>query len=367
MTQDLEKPGRGRAKVRSPDVEQEVSSLGTVLVTGVADYWGRRATQALEQDERIQRILAIDTEAPGVHFRRAEFLLLDIRDPLIVDLLAHHRVETILHLHFKGMEDGRERMFNSNVLGTRLLLAAVRDAGVKHIVTRSSTFAFGADPGNPQFLDDDRPARAASAHPYVRNLVEMEGDFREFWADTGERPKLTVLRFAPIIGPTCDTLVTRYLKSSILHTVLGFDPLWQFLHEDDVIPALTAAMWVPFDGPINVVSQGVLPLSKVAALLSKSRVPIPSPLLGPLSRSLAFVPGINFSPLPSAHLKHICLADSKRMRNVLGFTPRFTSQQALMSLAESLRNFLIHKSEFVTRHSEFAKRALEEILETDES
>ena len=42
-------------------------------------------------------------------------------------------------------------------------------------------------------------------------------------------------RTAPIIGPSVDNFLTRYLNHKLVPTVLGFDPLWQFLHEADAV------------------------------------------------------------------------------------------------------------------------------------
>jgi UDP-glucose 4-epimerase len=48
---------------------------------------------------------------------------------------------------------------------------------------------------------------------------------------------VTVLRLAPILGPTVNNYLTRYLGRRVVPTLMGFDPLMQFLHEVDALAA----------------------------------------------------------------------------------------------------------------------------------
>ena len=53
---------------------------------------------------------------------------------------------------------------------------------------------------------------------------------------------VTTLRFANIIGPTANTPMTRFLSTPATPRLLGFDPMLQVIHEDDVIGALAHAV-----------------------------------------------------------------------------------------------------------------------------
>ena len=77
---------------------------------------------------------------------------------------------------------------------------------------------------------------------FVNDKVEVENQLAAF---TSAHPEthVVVLRFAPIVGPTSDNPVTRWLRTRLVPTLLGFDPLWQVVHEDDAADALHAALF----------------------------------------------------------------------------------------------------------------------------
>ena len=60
--------------------------------------------------------------------------------------------------------------------------------------------------------------------------------------------------------------------------ILGFDPRYQFVHEDDVVHALEHAVKSELPGVYNVAGDGVLALSEVAGLLGKPYAPCPAAL-----------------------------------------------------------------------------------------
>ena len=59
--------------------------------------------------------------------------------------------------------------------------------------------------------------------------------------------------------------------------ILGFDPRYQFVHEDDVVHALEHAVKHRVPGIYNVAGDGVLALSEVAGLLGKPYAPVLPP------------------------------------------------------------------------------------------
>ena len=71
----------------------------------------------------------------------------------------------------------------------------------------------------------------------MRDLIEIEAFCNGF---RGQYPDitLTILRFPSIVGPTADTPMTRFLRSQLTPSLMGFDPLMQLIHEDDVVEAL---------------------------------------------------------------------------------------------------------------------------------
>ena len=102
------------------------------------------------------------------------------------------------------------------------------------------------------------PLRADADEPFFADKIAAEREVAAF-AAKARGTVVTILRTAPIVGPTVRNYITRYLAERIVITLLGFDPLWQFVHEVDAIAAFKLAIDRDFPGVFNIVGEGVLP------------------------------------------------------------------------------------------------------------
>ena len=68
-----------------------------------------------------------------------------------------------------------------------------------------------------------------------RSLVEVEGYVRDFAVDN-PHVNVTLLRFSNVLGPDIVTPLTKALELPLVPSIFGFDPRFQFVHEDDVDP-----------------------------------------------------------------------------------------------------------------------------------
>jgi UDP-glucose 4-epimerase len=129
--------------------------------------------------------------------------------------------------------------------------------------------------------------------------------------------------------------LTHYLSLRVVPTVLGFDPLLQFVHEADAVAAFKLAVDRDIAGVFNVAGEGVLPLSKVVKLVGRVRLP----LIGSATRSLASVLwATHASTLPSTfvdYLKYACVTDTERAQKQLGFTSIHTTREAVIDYASA--------------------------------
>jgi UDP-glucose 4-epimerase len=308
-----------------------------VLVTGVAGYWGRRLAARLAADPALH-VLGLDATPPVESIKGLDFIQADVRNPLLVDVLRQEAVQKVCHLAFR--ESGRrdEAAFDLNVMGTMKVLGACAEAGVGRIVLRSSTAVYGARADNSAFLSEDHALNAGPRTGTLRDLLEIEA-FCNGFQRQAPASRLTALRFAHIIGPTVDSPLTRFLRNPLAPILLGFDPLMQVIHEDDVVEALAHALGHPTAGVFNIAAEGVLPLSKLMALAGKMGVPVVhlaaywgNPLLAGVG-----LPVYRFWPLEPDALRYPCVGDLAQMRDTLGFTPKYTSAEALREFAGSRR------------------------------
>jgi len=216
-----------------------------------------------------------------------------------------------------------------NVIGTMQLLAACQKSDtVRRLVVKSTTSVYGSNPRDPAVFVEDTPAKSPPRSGYSKDAVEVEGYVRGF---SRRRPDIsvTVLRFANFIGPTVDTPVTRYLALPVIPTAFGFDPRLQLLHEDDAIEVLRLATLGDHPGVFNVAGPGTMLLSQVIRRAGRIALPVPAPavrIVGNLVRRSGLV---DFSPEQMHFLSFGRVVDIDRLRTQFGYTPKYTTQQAL--------------------------------------
>ena len=227
---------------------------------------------------------------PSVPFERAEFVRADQTYSILNRIVKATQVDTILHTFMitNSTTVPRRAMHEINVIGTMNLLAAAGAAGssVRHIVVKSSTLVYGSAASDPNTFHEDTPRTSPVKNSVERALVEAEGLVRDFSEDN-PGTQVTVLRFANVLGTHLTTPISRNLSRPVCPSIFGFDPLLQFVEEDDVVRALVHVTRGGIPGLYNVAGDGRLPWSEVAGICGTRLVPLSpySPLkIRPLAR-----------------------------------------------------------------------------------
>ena len=304
-----------------------------VAVTGVGSYWGGRLAARLLQEAEV-RVIGLDTTAPTAEIPGLDFIRADVRSPLLAELLQVEEVAALCHLDFLDLAERSETAFEHNVMGAMKVLGACAEAKVERVVIRSSTAVYGARPDNPAFLVEETELRGSHRYGYTHDQLKIEAfcnGFRGQWPDVA----LTVLRFANIVGPGADTPMTRLLKLHAPPILLGFDPLLQLVHEDDVVEALAHATLNNIPGVFNIAAEDVMPLSRILRLVRL----VPLPVFHPIAyRGLNLLRGTSLQPLSYVpiewdYLRYPWVADLSRMSGEFGFFPVYTAAETLREFA----------------------------------
>ena len=302
-----------------------------VLVTGVSRFLGGRLAATLAADSDVEQVVGIDTVEPRTDLGRTKVVRADIRSPNIARIIAEHEIDTVVHLSVVAtplMVGGRTAMKEINVIGTMQLLAACQKSPtVRKLVLKSTTAVYGSSPKDPAlFTEDDEPRRLPRSG-YAKDSVEVEGYVRGFGR---RRPDvaLTILRFTNFVGPRIDTPLTRYFTLPVVPKVFGFDPRLQFCHEDDGVEVLRLATLEDKPGVFNVGGSGVLLLSQAIRRAGRVSVPVLEPLVNVAGQGFRRAGLVDFSPEQLRLLEHGRVADTTRLRERFGYTPRWTSVQA---------------------------------------
>lgn len=316
----------------------------TVLVTGAARRLGGRLVRRLVREPDVDRVIGVDVKAPGDELEGAEFVLADIRHPAVGRLLIEHAVDTVIHMDVTGMplapRGSRASVKEANVIGTMQLLGACQQAPlVQRLVVKSSTNVYGSDSRDPAVFGETTPAKSLPGGGFAKDTVEVEGYVRGF---ARRRPDVAVcvLRFANILGPGADTPLAEYFSLPVLPTVLGYDPRLQVVHEDDVLDVMLLAAGEPRRGSINsgtfnIAGEGVLLLSQAARRLGRPTVPVLLPAVTWVGSALRTAGMTDFSREQIRLLTHGRVVETGQMRELLGFTPRYSTADAFADFAGS--------------------------------
>src|SRR6187402_2052856 len=323
-----------RGRLGAPPARRRV-----VAVTGAAQFLGSNLVGLLEEDPNVRAIVCLDSEAPNTAGAKSRFYNVNLSEGLaeerMTEIFSAEAVDVLVHLAFLDSPTHSAAFAHElESVGTMHVLNACRRTKVNKVVMRSQTLLYGAHPTNPNYLSEKHPLRARRSEPFFGDKIEAESEVLRF-GRPGRGRLATVLRIAPLLGPTVDNFITRYLSHRLTPTVLGFDPLWQFVHEADAVRALRLATLHDVPGIFNIVGEGVLPLRTVIKLAGRTPLPLPRSLASGLTTALWLTQLAEAPPAFFDYLQYICVADGALARKELGFEPLYTSREALIDYANA--------------------------------
>jgi UDP-glucose 4-epimerase len=293
-----------------------------VLVTGAAGYIGSLTVAALVEREEIGEVVAYDQRdehlSPG-----ATVCIGDITSDDLVALLRDHRIDTVVHLASilrPPVDAPADLAWRVDVQGTRRLLEACVQTGVRHLVVATSGAAYGYHADNPMWLSEEAPVRGHPAFDYSRNKRQVE----ELLADYRERyPQLTqlVLRPGTVIGKSTHSPVTAIFEGRFVPGVWGSAAPFVFIWDRDLVNILVAGVLESRQGIYNVAGDGALTAGEIARRLGKPYLPLPAGLLRAALWLLKILRISANGPETLDFLRYRPVLDNRRLKEEFGYRP----------------------------------------------
>jgi UDP-glucose 4-epimerase len=302
----------------------------TVLVTGISGNLGRALAKLLHTETHV---VGVDRRPFTGKPKDIDHVQVDIRKARVEEAFRRHRIEALIHLGI--MHDPRmpfTEAHSFNVLGTHKILDLCVRHGVKKVVVLSSANVYGPRPDNSNFLPEETPLMAADRYSDVRDLIELDMYAQSFMWKNPE-VETVILRPVNIVGPTVRNAPSNYLRLETPITVLGFDPMVQLIHEEDVCRALVLALQPGLRGVFNVTGPGEVPLSAVLRELGRHPVPVPHLLVRGLIRRAFEARLTGFPPEEIDHIQYLCVVDGSRFGREAGWAPKYSLRETIRSVA----------------------------------
>jgi len=295
-----------------------------VVIPGISGKLGRMV--ALELVKEGHSVIGIDRRSWKDAPAGIELFDVDIRKRPAEDLFRRYKPDAVIHMatvtHLTERSSERYRI---NLGGTRAVFQYARDYHVKQVVFVGRHTYYGAAPDSPLFHEENEPPMALSHFPELADLVAADLFAQtSLWRD----PDITtsVLRMCYTLGPTGHGTLATFLRNAQVPTVLGFDPLFQFMHERDVSKAIVLALTKKIRGVFNVAGPQPVPLSVVIRETGRRNVPLPEFVFrNVLGR-------FGLPELPEGALTHIkfpIVIDSSLFARATGFVHQVSEAEAM--------------------------------------
>jgi UDP-glucose 4-epimerase len=190
---------------------------------------------------------------------------------------------------------------------------------------------YGALADNPYYVNEDYPLNVSRTYPEVRDLAEVDTLTTAFlW----RHPEVVTAILRPVntLGYYVHSTIGRYLRQRYVPTIMGFNPMTQFIHEEDVAEAVALALQSGLHGIYNVAGPGAVPLKVAIRETGGTAVPILESIARPIFARL-FKLGLYHTP-PGAidFLKYPCTIDGGRFEGATGFRPLFSLEDVFASV-----------------------------------
>jgi len=301
-----------------------------VLITGISSPLGRMLAQRLL--EAKHDVIGVDRRAwrsapPGVEMHEV-----DVRKRAAEDVFRKRRPEAVVHMatvtHLVAQTEERYRI---NLGGTRAVFDYCADYGVKQALFVGRHTYYGAAADSPLYHTEDEPPMAVTTFPELADLVAAD-----LYATTAlwRLPDLctAVLSICYSLGPTGQGTLATFLRGPRVPTVLGFDPLYQFMSEEDVVRAIALALEKRVRGVFNVAGPPPVPLGVVIRATGRTQVPLPEVVFKRMLGRLGFP---KLPPGAVSHIKYPVVIDDSAFRKATGFAPAVDESTAMRQFRDA--------------------------------
>lgn len=250
----------------------------------------------------------------------------DIRKRAAEDVFRKYRPDGVIHMatvtHLTERSEDRYRI---NLQGTRAVFDHSTAYGASAVVFVGRHTYYGASSESPLYHKEDDPPMAMQSFAELADLVAAD-----LYAGTAlwryPQLKTSILRLCYTLGPARTGTLATFVAGPRVPTVLGYDPLYQFIHERDAAAAICLALEKKLHGVFNVAGPPPVPLSLLIRQTGRSQIPVPE-LLFRLALGRFGLPKL--PPGAIEHVKFPIVIDATAFRGATGFEHQYDEDRTM--------------------------------------
>ncbi len=295
-----------------------------VLITGAAGAVGAALLDTLSGSGHD--VIATDIRPPARLPVGIRFVPLDVRGPDTDRVIAHEAPDVVIHLASIVSPTTRAVSYEVDVTGSRKVIDACLQHGVKRLVVTSSGAAYGYHADAPDWLTESAPLRGNAEFAYAdhkRQVEEMLAQTRR----TAPALEQVVLRVGTVLGEGLENQITALFHKPRLLALTGSESPFVFIWTHDLARILRRAITDGPPGVFNVAGDGALGVTELATLLKKPVMRLP-PWAVKLALSVARPLGLSrYGPEQVRFLQYRPVLDNRALKEQFGYTPELTSRE----------------------------------------
>jgi UDP-glucose 4-epimerase len=299
------------------------------VITGGAGYIGSRLVDFLSRRDDTEKIVVCDVASPRSYVPKSEFERVDVRDrDGVRATLERVKPDAVVHLAFiLNPSHDEALMYDVDVNGTHNVLEAAAGAGTQQVLVTSSGVAYGAFPDNPVPLTEEDPVRGVAAFSYARDKTESDR-ICQLWAAKYPERTMTIVRPCIVFGPNVNNYLVRlWTKQPFAADPGTLDNDIQFVHEDDVVEAMTALLVGCHAGAFNVAGDGVMTSRECAEMIGSPTRRMPVRAYRGLARAMW---NLRLSEAPPGSVDFALypwIVSNDKLKRETGWSPRHTTRE----------------------------------------
>lgn len=219
------------------------------------------------------------------------------------------------------------------------VLTSAVAVGARQVVVITSARVYGARPDNPVPLTEGDPVRPNPEAGPAMDLAAVE-DVVERARSSYPGVRFVLVRPATVVGDGVDTPVSRHFAAPRLLTIRDTEPLWQFVHVDDLASAVATVVRAAPGPVVNVAAAGWLTQEQVEELSGMRRIEVARSIAVGTAQRLHQL-GLLRSPAADLDfVTHPWVVDSRLLRDA-GWVPAHDNEACLRALLEGVDAFSI--------------------------